>query len=543
MACDECHLRRVRCNGENPCSDCHQNVVNCTYLRPTNRRGGASLKQRQGHLNRRQLRAQRAAMVPISSRLNGGFDLLPFDEPSIYPILLPVLGELDFLTPSVASDMLETYFQHSAWGNSHMLRKSSVLTMDASKIRRTKPALIYAIMCFSAQHHDFGSIGITRSDAIDRLFELTVSSVVLFHNLDKEPSLDDVISYIQLASVLSASKYQKKSVEWWSATYLLAKQLRLNEECDSLDITEQEKEERRRTWWLLYCVDRHQALAVRKPLSFRDAECQELLRPFDEGTWNSENDDLGSLPRTSGITYQVTDCSFFGFILPLMSILGEIIELHTLQESECGIDAEPKRGRIKKHLDTYDQSLSECIFDDTEFERFMCYARHTLSTLHILFATKWDPLDVLTDVEAHGLSQEVIYSAAMATIAANSIRDIQHVDPAFDFLPLFFGLFLLQCSFPLLLVMKTFGTQSDENIIGACEIIMNAYKIRFHPDDTVGDPSLYWSNFAAVTNDIKSMKSPTEQEVALQTMQDIDSKVREIVGLYRWNRTGQGLHT
>lgn len=439
--------------------------------------------------------------------------------------------------------MLETYFQHSAWGNSHILRKSSVLPIDASRIRKTKPALIYAILCFAAQHHDFGSVSISRSDAIGRLFELTVSSVVLFQHLDKEPSLDDVISYIQLASVLSASNYQKKSVEWWSAAYLLAKQLRFNEECDNMDVTNQGKEERRRTWWLLYCVDRHQALSVRKSLSFRDAECQELLRPCDEAMWNSEIDDLGTLPRTSGISYQVADCSFFGFILPLMSVLGEIIELYNLQESECGIDVEPMRNRIKEHLDTYDQSLSECTFDDPEFQRFRCYARHTLSTLHILFASKWDPLDVLTDVEARGLSQEVVYLAAMATIAANSVRDIQQVDPVFDFLPLFFGLFLLQCSFPLLLVMKTFGTQSDDNIIGGCEIIMNAYKIRFHPDETVGEPSLYWSNFTAVTNDIKFMKSSTDLEVALQTMHDIDNKVREIVGLYRWNRTGHGLHT
>ncbi|KAH8816598.1 fungal-specific transcription factor domain-containing protein [Xylogone sp. PMI_703] len=415
--------------------------------------------------------------------------------------------------------------------------------MDASRVRETKPALIYSLLCFAAQHHDFSSISITRSDAIDRLFKLTVSSVVLFQHLDMEPSLDDVISYIQLGSILSASDYQKKSVEWWSAAYLLAKQLRLNEECDYLDIDDQEKEERRRTWWLLYCVDRHQALSVRKSLAFRDAECQELLRPCDESAWNSETDELGTLPRIPGIVYQVSDCSFFGFILPLMSILGEIIELYNLEESECGINVEPKRNHIKEHLDIYDRSLSECAFDGSTFEKLKYYARHTLSTLHVLFTSKWDPLDVLTDVEACGLSHEVIYSAAMATVAASWIREIQLVDPKFDFLPLFFGLFLLQCSFPLLLVMKTFGMQSDENIIGGCEIIINAYEIRFRPDKSACDPSPYWSNFAAVTSDIKSMKSPTEMELALQTMQNIHSKVREIMGLFRWHRTGHGLHS
>lgn len=465
---------------------------------------------------------------------------------------MPILQSLEgIVSASVACEMLDTYFSRSAWGNSFLIRKSSILTINPTKMRRTKPTLLYAMLCFASQYH-VGSrleiLEVDRGNMTDKLFALAAASVVSFHKLDEEPMLDDVISHIQLASILSSSKYQKKSIEWWSATYQLARQLRLNEE-HLLDITAEEREERRRTWWLLYCVDRHQALSVRKSLSFRDAESDELQQPCDEGLWNGTDDLPPPAPGRCGIAYRVTDCSFFGFVLPLMCVLGEIIELYNLQESGQGADIASKRAVIQQHLDSYDESLSECTYDSDEAQLYKCYAKHTVSTLHILSVGKWDPLDALADVEESGLSQEVIYSAAMATVAANTIQEIQLIDPEFDFMPLFFGTFMLQCSFPLLLLMKTFGTQSDENIIGGCEIIMEAYTIfsrcneRIFQNPFWSNP--YWSNFASITNEIKESKRQpmTTPDVAYQTMRDIHTKTREILGLYRWNKTGHGVNT
>ena len=564
MACDECHSQRVRCNGQTPCSKCHEIGIECTYVRPRHKRGGASTKQRQNYLYRRRLKASERATAASNSSISSilsqpGMD---FERSTIdpwvdvsdirYPILIPVLASLEgIVSVSAACDMLDTYFRQSAWGNSFLIRKSSFLATETTKIRKTKPTLIYAILCFASQHHvgtRLEILDVGRGNVTDRLFELAASSVVSFHKLEDEALLDDVISHIQLASILSSSKYQKKSIEWWSATYQLARQLRLNEE-HKLDISAEEKEERRRTWWLLYCVDRHQALSVRKSLSFRDAESHELLQPCDETLWNGPGDFSPPASRTTGITYRITDCSFFGFILPLMSVLGEIIELYNLQEAGQNAHVEPKRLVIQHHLDSYDESLSECTYESDEAQLYKCYARHTVSTLHILSAGKWDPLDVLADVEESGLSTAVIYSAAMATIAANTIKEIQLLDAEFDFMPLFFGTFVLQCSFPLLLLMKTFGTQSDENIIGRCEIIMEAYTIfsRYN-ERMVQNPywsNPYWSSFASITDEIKESKQQptTSPNVAFRTMQDIHTKTREILGLYRWNKTGHGVNT
>ena len=560
-ACDECHSRRVRCNGQAPCAECHEIGIECTYIRPRHKRGGASAKQKNNYIYRRRLKASErttaASSTPISSILNQPkMDSSPI-EPWVdisnvrYPIVLPVLASLrGIVTASAVCDMLDTYFSRSAWGNSFLVRKSSFLATETMKIRKTKPTLIYAILCFASQHYVGTGLEILeagRGNVTDRLFELAASSMVSFHKLEDEALLDDVISHIQLASILSSSKYQKKSIEWWSATYQLARQLRLNEE-HKLDTSAEEKEERRRTWWLLYCVDRHQALSVRKSLSLRDAESHELLHPCDDELWNGADDFSPPVSGISGITYRVIDCSFFGFFLPLMSTLGEIIELYNIQESGQNTEIAPKRVMIQHHLDSYDESLSECTYDSYEAQLYKCYARHTVSTLHILSAGKWDPLDVLADVEESGLSQDLIYSAAMATIAANTIKEIQLLDAEFDYMPLFFGAFILQCSFPLLLLMKTFGTQSDENIIGGCEIIMEADTIFSRCNERmVQNPfwsNPYWDSFASIIGKIKESKrqSPSP-DVAFQTMQDIHTKTREILGLYRWNKTGHGLNT
>ena len=99
--------------------------------------------------------------------------------------------------------------------------------------------------------------------------------------------LDEVATYMHLAIVISASEYKAASLRWWNAAWSLARELKLgkevpvtppseaNDESMSRDIraehaggayptgqhspinyTEEQKEERRRIWWLLFTVDR-----------------------------------------------------------------------------------------------------------------------------------------------------------------------------------------------------------------------------------------------------------------------------------------------
>lgn len=99
--------------------------------------------------------------------------------------------------------------------------------------------------------------------------------------------LDDVATYVHLATVISASEYKAASLRWWNAAWSLAREMRLGKEApvtpppelhdedapgeldserpsgmqsgghgNRVDFSEEQREERRRLWWLLYTMDR-----------------------------------------------------------------------------------------------------------------------------------------------------------------------------------------------------------------------------------------------------------------------------------------------
>ena len=99
--------------------------------------------------------------------------------------------------------------------------------------------------------------------------------------------LDDVATYVHLATVISASEYKAASLRWWNAAWSLAREMRLGKEMPAtpppethdedasgevdpehpagmqssgygshVTLSEEQREERRRLWWLLYTMDR-----------------------------------------------------------------------------------------------------------------------------------------------------------------------------------------------------------------------------------------------------------------------------------------------
>ncbi|KJZ78059.1 hypothetical protein HIM_02696 [Hirsutella minnesotensis 3608] len=276
-----------------------------------------------------------------------------------YPVLEPLVPHLmdnAIMTNVMACDLLDFYFSSSSSAQLHpvspyvlgfVLRKKSVL--QASRPRACQPALLASMLWVAAQTSDAAvltSSPSARANVSQRLLDLTlrllkplihasietvcspadatfagfslgglnttISGSVGNESLtENDPlggagQLDDVMTYIHLATVASASEYKGASLRWWNAAWSLARELKLgrelapnpsgqqgNETHGTLDvssgvhicgvtpgfITEEEREERRRTWWLLYMVDRHLALCFNRPLSLLDVECEGLLIP------------------------------------------------------------------------------------------------------------------------------------------------------------------------------------------------------------------------------------------------------------------------
>ncbi|KAB8297948.1 hypothetical protein EYC80_001728 [Monilinia laxa] len=446
-------------------------------------------------------------------------------------------------------------------------------------------------------------------------------------------TLDDVITYIHLATVVSASEYKGASLRWWNAAWSLARELKLgrelpqtsasmaseqpNEGANDVDadgedddelprspgpITEEEREERRRIWWLCYIVDRHLALCYNRPLFLLDIECEGLLQPMDDTLWQAGEFYTGDSSihitspsgtqrtRRRGPNFECTGHSIFGYFLPLMTILGEIVDLyHAKNHPRFGIGFRSARewddhaNEIARQLDAYGQSLRNFeteqippLPDDQNDQNMegdqssvnkplehndigtpsvhsvhsvhtasshvseaniqtqivVAYGTHVMHVLHILLTGKWDPISLLDDNDLWISSQSFIDATGHAVSAAEAINHILEYDPGLEFMPFFFGVYLLQGSFLLLLIADKLQVEASPSVVKACETIVRAHEACVATLNTE-----YQRNFRKV------MRSALAQ-VRGRIPEDFNEqqlKRREVLSLYRWTGDGTGL--
>ncbi|KAK4240902.1 fungal-specific transcription factor domain-containing protein [Achaetomium macrosporum] len=595
-----------------------------------------------------------------------------------YPVLEPLIPHLGNIIPlSLACDLIDLYFASSSSAQMHpmspyvlgfVFRKRSFL--HPSKPRQCQPALLASMLWVAAQTSDapfLTSVPSARGKICQKLLELTVSLLKpLIHTPSEEASpvsspivdgvalgglgvalpgsismesltsesgafgaagtLDDVVTYIHLATVVSASEYKGASLRWWNAAWSLARELKLgrelpqnapssrqggaadidNEGNDEMGgvpgvITEEEREERRRIWWLVYIVDRHLALCYNRPLFLLDIECEGLLQPMDDTDYQNGNfhaytdpNVLASDPeagqnRTRGPSFECTGHSIFGYFLPLMTILGEIVDLHHARNHpRFGVGFRSSRewddqtSEITRHLDTYEQSLkkfeqrhlslnaqaqaadekaaeaagvptaandlpgtpsghsvhsvhttsSRMTESDIQTRIVMAYGTHVMHVLHILLTGKWDPINLLDDNDLWISSQGFITATGHAVSAAEAISNILEYDPGLEFMPFFFGIYLLQGSFLLLLIADKLQLEASPSVVKACETI-----IRAHEACVVTLNTEYQRNFSRVMRSaLAQVRGRVPEDLGEQ-----HQRRRELLALYRWTGDGTGL--
>lgn len=540
-----------------------------------------------------------------------------------YPVLLPLLPHIaSVIPPILACDLLDLYFTNpsatffqpaSPYVLTHIFRRRSFLHPTAP--RPTSPALLCAMLWVAAQTCDAPFLTTTptaRGRVCQKLLELCISLLrPLVHvsfasaqpmrsaeseggsvgielgglggsgapgsptreGIGAAGTLDDVLTYVHLGIVISASESKAASLRWWHVAWTLARELKLNREVSTESMTdrldddlggrhspgdtgpgssvhshprpasagmgEEEREERRRTWWLLYIVDRHLALCYNRPLALLDVECEGLLLPLDDITWqngdfygSSEQQSLYSqapvsppaaapshMNRTGGPILEITGCGLYQFFLPLMAILGQVVDLHHAR-------SRPRFGAMGRHsntagtgavadglgylaeqitaqLDTYGRSLQdfeaantrrsargEGVVEDGErrldgplsdmeiqAKIAVSYGTHVMHVLHLLVTGKWDPISILDDDDLWISSTSFMASTAHAVSAAEAISNILKYDPDLSFMPYFFGIYLLQGSFLLLLIADKLQGEASEAVVAACETVVRAHEV------------------------------------------------------------------
>lgn len=104
------------------------------------------------------------------------------------------------------------------------------------------------------------------------------------------------------------------------------------------------------------------------------------------------------------------------------------------------------------------------------------YGTHLMHTLHILLNGKWDPISLLDDNDLWISSQGFVDATTHAVSAADALNEILEHDPDLSFMPFFFGIYLLQGSFLLLLIADKLQGEASPKIVRACEFIVRAHE-------------------------------------------------------------------
>jgi hypothetical protein len=513
-----------------------------------------------------------------------------------YPVLVPLLPYVaSILTESQAASLLELYFtsqfntfMHPVCRHIHafVFRKASVMSKDNP--RNCSPALLASMLWAAAETGGPETLAWSHSKRINICRKLRLVTIRLLHPLvhsdigcvheltdgptrklqeSSSGTLDDVITYIHIAAITSASEEKAMSMRWWHAAFALARELGLNKEpisgssipgvsptannqsmiefesdpwlglnsfdfdnglaqyMDAADTTQPEVdqetlEERRRTWWLLYIQDRHLALCYNRQNALLDAECEDLLLPLDEASWQSGN--FSSLTqRPQFPSFECTGHNIYGWFLPLMTIVGTILDYNHLKNhhtlGKLYTDGQRVQSQVLLQLDNYAQSLvrfeqqaSALDYQDIHHTKtVVAYANLVIQVSRVLLAGKWDPMSLFDDRDLFMATPSFTTTIANAIAAADNVSHILDVDPDLGFVPYFLGIQLLQGSLPLLLIVDRLQTETDPKIINACEVIIRATEACVSTLDTEYQVSLVHPALCYLNTDMFSPNSAT----------------------------------
>ncbi|KAJ5670464.1 uncharacterized protein N7477_005827 [Penicillium maclennaniae] len=591
--------------------------------------------------------AQSPSWLPLPSPSPANFpsfSMAPFSSSLRYPVLQPVLPHIASIIPqSLACDLLDVYFTSSS--SSHIsplspyvvgfvFRKQSFL--HPTKPRQCSAGLLASMLWVAAQTSEAAfltSPPSARGRVCQKLLELTIGLLrPLIHgpatgeaspnypanmvingvalggfgvSMDQlgaqcsaTGAVDDVATYVHLATVVSASEYKGASMRWWTAAWSLARELKLGRELPSntnradgelegeaemglngskrqapsllnsmgpgpgnsaVNLTEEEREERRRIWWLLYAMDRHLALCYNRPLTLLDKECESLLQPMNDDLWQT-GDFSAAGYRRAGAAFECTSHSMFGYFLPLMAILGEIrgweiqameitrqldVYAQSLKEFEArytamalgpGDNDTAMDGSHVNHVSPSGRSSSTVGSHATgnivHTKMVVAYGTHIMHVLHILLAGKWDPINLLDDNDLWISSESFISAMGHAVSAAEAAADILDFDPDLSFMPFFFGIYLLQGSFLLLLTADKLQGDASPSVVRACETIVRAHEVCVVTLNTE-----YQRTFRKVMRSaLAQVRGRVPEDFGEQ-----QQRRREVLALYRWSGDGSGL--
>ena len=271
------------------------------------------------------------------------------------------------------------------------------------------------------------------------------------------------------------------------------------------------KEERRRLFWLVYCLDRHLALSFNMNLNLPEGTfC--VRTPLPESLWKTlHTANINCLPTCPlGPPTQISGTGFFEYFLPLARVLGHIIDLHhTRNHPTLGefVSQDAVR-RLESMISQREQELTELEArpgisfpgeSSAKLALVKAYSTYLLHVFYILLHGKWDPISMIEDKDDWITSESFLTCASHALIATGVVSQILELDPEMAFMPYLFGIYLLQGSFILLLFVDRMPELGpNRSVEEVCETIIRAHEVSVVTLDTT---------FQVILNNLKGFQS------------------------------------
>ncbi len=344
-------------------------------------------------------------------------------------------------------------------------------------------------------------------------------------------STDAILAVVILTLVISGGHFKADSLKWWSKAIRLARASGLSMEDQGMQPeslagqlyqghTTREwlivKEERRRLFWLIYCLDRHLGLSFNTTVNFPEGTfC--VAAPLPEAIWQKlETVDLNTIPAPRlGPPDRISGYGFFEYFLPLATVLGHIIDFHHIQNhpllgdtlshaavhkietliSQREQDLAELRDKLENPLPTqhavdpfsrplgYGHTPASTI--DSKKPLVLAYSTHMLHVFYILLHGKWDPISMIEDKDDWITSDSFQACASHALSATAAVHQILSLDPELTFMPYLFGIYLLQGSFILLLFVDRMPELGfNKSVEEVCETIIRAHEVSVVTLDT-----------------------------------------------------------
>lgn len=286
-ACDACHRRKVRCSGGQPCKNCGQTSLDCTYLAIPQKKGpkGSRAKviteirdtqQQQKHHHHKSSSPTNASNT---SKPNHEAERNPFDFNT--PPMSPTANvrNLDLLSAQTVDSCINFFSDHlyptmPIFSRQHLNALAVEYRSGSPEVYCLVLALCAFIMVQPGMSFDGMPMPASyEEDPVAARYRLANLILKEIHRIRKSISYVDnpTVHSVQISFFIFASYFglDKTNACWYHLreASTLAHMLNMNEEATYKVGDPVEKMYNRRFYWLVLITERAHALQRRKPLS------------------------------------------------------------------------------------------------------------------------------------------------------------------------------------------------------------------------------------------------------------------------------------